>query len=350
MPFDVPTSTLAARTTLVAGIVLAMAVGIFLFWTAASSFFLIFGGLLLASIFDALSRPLQRLGLPRWAALLLVILVLAVLLAGGTAYGGMALVQEVRDLSGQIGGQVERLRGWAADAGLPVGDGQMQLDQLLPGSGRVVSRASEAGLAFLGGLGNVAVLIFIAVFVAWQPGLYKRGLVSLFPKAKRPRIAETLDDAHRRLILWVAGAAISMLTIFLVSLLGLWLIGMPGAFLLALQAGLLAFIPTIGPVVAGVPIILAGLAQSPTMALWGLGVYLLIQGIESNVTAPIAQRWTSALPPALTLGAQLVFGALFGLVGVILAVPALAVIMVFVEELYVKDTLGGPVPAPSGGD
>jgi len=132
-----------------------------------------------------------------------------------------------------------------------------------------------------------------------------------------------------------------MATVFVVSLLGLWAIGMPNAFLLALQAGLLAFVPTLGPFVAGVVIVLAGFADSPQMALYGLIVYVVIQGVESNVTQPMAQRWTTALPPALTLGSQLVFGLLFGLMGVALAVPFVAIVKTLVEDLYVKDTLGG---------
>merc|ERR1711969_36119 len=119
------------------------------------------------------------------------------------------------------------------------------------------------------------------------------------------------------------------------------IVSMPNAFLLALQAGLLAFIPTLGPFIAGIPIVLVGLSESVSMALWGLGVYVLVQAVESNVSQPIAQRYTSALPPALTLGSQAVFGVLLGTLGIALAVPLIAVIMVFVRELYVKDTLGG---------
>ena len=133
-----------------------------------------------------------------------------------------------------------------------------------------------------------------------------------------------------------------MLVIFLASWLVLWLIDMPFAFLLALQAGLLAFIPTIGPLLAGIPIIFAGMSVSPNMLIWGLATYLAIQMVESNLLTPIVQQRATALPPALTLGFQLVMGALFGLPGLIVAVPMLAIILTLVRRLYVEDVLGGP--------
>ena len=185
-------------------------------------------------------------------------------------------------------------------------------------------------------------MLFIAIFVSFQPAMYRRGIVSLFTRNQRDRVDQALSDSASELTLWLAGQAISMTTIFVVSLIGLYAISMPNAFLLALQAGLLCFIPTLGPFVAGIVIVFAGLAASPQMALWGLAVYTVIQAVESNVSQPIAQRYTSALPPALTLGAQLVFGVLFGLVGVALVVPFIAVVKKIVEELYIRDALGGP--------
>lgn len=186
-------------------------------------------------------------------------------------------------------------------------------------------------------------VLFLAIFVSWQPSLYRDGLVSLFPKEKRARISEVLKKAAHSLILWVAGDAISMALIFTVSWAGLLLIGVNNAFLLALQAGLLAFVPTVGAFVAGAIIVLAALAQGVDMALWALGLYLLIQGVESNVAQPIAQRYTTSLPPALTMGAQVIFGLLFGLLGFVLAVPVVAVVRTLVRELYIDDVLGGPV-------
>ncbi|UIJ71847.1 AI-2E family transporter [Aurantimonas sp. HBX-1] len=330
----------ARRTLIAAGIVIALVAGLALLWMASDAIFLIFAGLLLASVFTGLASLLHRVGLPKKAGLVVVILLLLGSIAGGFTWGGITIVQQFSDLTNLVEEQLGRLPALFDELDLPAGDtnAEESVRDFLPDPSRVVSSA----VSIVGSLGNAFIALFIAIFISWQPGLYRRGTVSLFPQAKRPRIDATLNKSARTLTLWLAGQAISMATIFVVTLIALWVIGMPNAFLLALQAGLLAFVPTIGPFVAGVVIVLAGFAESTEMALYGLGAYILIQGVESNVTQPLAQRFTSSLPPALTLGAQLVMGVLFGMAGLILAVPMVAVLKTLVDELYVKDTLGGP--------
>ena len=140
---------------------------------------------------------------------------------------------------------------------------------------------------------------------------------------------------------WLMAQAISVGIIFTFALAALLLIGMPYPVLLAVQAGLLAFIPTVGPFIAGAVIILAGLAVSLEMALYGMGVYVVIQFLETNLITPMVQKRAMRLPPAITAAAQLVMGALFGLLGLVIAVPIAAAAGVIISELYVKDSLGG---------
>ncbi|KQT42902.1 hypothetical protein ASG43_15190 [Aureimonas sp. Leaf454] len=340
----------ASDTLVVTGIVLASVLLVLVVYAASTAFLLVFAALLLAAIFCGLGHLLQRLGLPRAIAMVAVYLLALAAIVVPIAWGGIALVQEFNSLLAGALKQADRLWTMLGDMGLPVGgeDGKPMastLQDLLPNSSGLAASAQKAIFSFLGGFGNLFVVVFLAIFISWQPRLYRSGVTSLFPRHKRARIGDVLDRSARSLILWVAGDAISMATIFVVSWAGLWLISMPNAFLLALQAGLLAFIPTLGAFVAGVIILLSALAVSPEMALWALGVYVLIQGIESNVTTPIAQRYMTALAPALTLGFQILFGLLFGLLGFILAVPFLAVLKVLVDELYIRDVLGGAEPA-----
>ncbi|MCQ0986983.1 AI-2E family transporter [Jiella marina] len=339
---------LVKQATIVTSVVLAMGATAALVWAAAPAFLLLFGGLLLAAILAALARPLQWLGLSyRWAVGI-VSLVFFGALAAGLFYGGMTLVSEFNELWRQLRDQLRAIAEMLAEMGVgPSGEDAGQgtdpvgISALFPDASGIFSSASQAMFSVLGGLGNIFVIVFIALFTLAQPRLYRHGVVSLFPASKRDRIDHTIYEATHELILWVCGTGISMVTVFAVTWVGLIFVEMPNAFLLALQAGLLAFIPTLGPFIAGIPIVLVGLSDSMTQALWGLGVYVLVQGVESNVSQPIAQRYTSALPPVLTLGSQVVFGVLLGTLGIALAVPMVAVLMVFVRELYVKDTLGG---------
>nr|WP_245396406.1 AI-2E family transporter [Jiella sonneratiae] len=318
-------------------------------WAAAGALLLIFGGLLLAAIIAALARPLQWLGVRRGLAFAIVVVFLFVAIGGGLFYGGVTLISQFNELWHQLREQLQSLAKTLADMGIEEGGGggsgqdkQIGLDTLFPNPSGIFSSASQAMFSVLGTLGNVFIIVFVAIFLVAQPELYRRGFVSLFPPSKRARVDQTLGDATEELVLWVCGTGISMAIVFVVTWIGLMVVGMPSAFLLALQAGLLAFIPTLGPFIAGIPIVLVGLSESVTMALLGLGVYVLVQTVESNLAQPVAQRYTSSLPPVLTLGAQAIFGVLFGTLGIALAVPLIAVIMVFVRELYVNDTLGGP--------
>jgi predicted PurR-regulated permease PerM len=182
----------------------------------------------------------------------------------------------------------------------------------------------------------------LAAFFCWNPQSYKTGCLSLLPVDKRHSVDTALDQAADAMRKWMIGQSISMSLIFALTLVSLLLIRMPYPGLLSLQAGLLAFIPTLGPLLAGVIIVLAGLSQSVTLAIYGLGVYVLIQFVESNLITPMVQERTVDLPPGLSLGAQLIAGALFGLLGVAFAVPLTAALKTLVTKLYVEEVLGGP--------
>lgn len=193
-----------------------------------------------------------------------------------------------------------------------------------------------------GVLGNLVVMLFLGLYVAISPDLYRGGALLLLPRDKRERVGSVLDESAETLRWWIVGQLVSMTIIAGLTYLALLLVGMPGAFILGLITGLFAFIPYIGSFAAGAIIVLVGLAQSPTMALWGLGVYLLVQMVESYVLAPIVQRWSVNLSPALIIGGLTVLGALFGLWAFILAAPLIAVLRVLILRLWVEDALGDP--------
>lgn len=323
-------------------IAVGVAVTVFALWKAAAAFLLIFGGILLAAAFDSLARLFGRL-LPvgrRWRIGLAVLLV-ALVLGVATFFGARALVSQFAELTSVIEQQMGRLQERLADIGLVSGDSEDGLTGLLPDGTSIFGGATQAVLALFGGVGNFVLLVFLGIFFALEPHLYKRGFVSLFPPRHRPQLSHILHEGGETLRLWLIGQSISMGLVFLVSLVVLLLIQMPFAVLLAVQAGLLAFIPLLGPVLAGVPIILAGFSQSPEMAMWGVGAYLLIQGVESYTIQPLVQERTVNLPPALTLSLQLVLGVLFGLLGVALAVPLGATLRTVIEIGYVRNMLGG---------
>jgi len=190
-------------------------------------------------------------------------------------------------------------------------------------------------------LADVYVIVFLAVFIALQPKLYRAGLVMLVPKPGRGRAHEVLDKISDTLVKWVVGRLVSMLAVGVLTALGLWALGMPLVATLALFAGLVTFIPNIGPIISMIPaLLLAFFHGGPTEALYVLLLYLGAQTLESVAVSPVVQLRLILMPPALIFVGQLVIGSFTGLLGLTLATPIVAIGMVLVKMLYVQDVLG----------
>ena len=212
--------------------------------------------------------------------------------------------------------------------------------------GEIIARRetwSNAGgvlFATLGVGGSLIVVLFIGLYTGFDPGAYRRGLLRLVPHHRRERVAEITSLVAHTLQMWMVGKLVSMMLVGVATWIGLALLDIPLALLLALLAALLTFIPNFGPVLSAVPAILLALLQGPTKALWVVGLYIAIQTVESYLFTPLLQKRMVALPPALTIVAQLVMGTIAGALGVVVATPLTAAFLVLVKEAYVKDVLG----------
>jgi len=183
-------------------------------------------------------------------------------------------------------------------------------------------------------------VVLLSIYLASEPGFYVHGFTKLFPKSRRDRVREVLAPIGEMLGRWLIGKAASMLFIGLMTWIGLSIIGVPLALTLGLLAGLLSFIPNFGPIISALPALLLAFIDSPITAVYVLGLYIGVQLIESNIVTPLIERETVELPPALTIIFQLSLAALVGGLGLVLATPLLAVIMVLVQMVYIQDVLG----------
>lgn len=147
-----------------------------------------------------------------------------------------------------------------------------------------------------------------------------------------------LDEAAHMLRRWLAGQLISMSAIGVVIYIGLLTLGMPLALVLALFAGVAGFIPYIGPIIGAIPMLLVAGGVSLDMLLWVFGLYALVQAMESHLLTPLIQSRAVDMPPAAVIVAQLVFGALFGVLGLALATPVVAVAMVPLRDVFPERT------------
>lgn len=192
----------------------------------------------------------------------------------------------------------------------------------------------------VGAIGNFFIVILLAIYLAIEPNLYVGGFTKLFPMGRRDRVREILSMIGETLERWLVGKSASMIFIGLLTWAGLSILGVPLALTLGLIAGLLSFIPNFGPIISALPAVLLAFIASPMTALYVVGLYVGVQLIESNVVTPLIERRTVELPPGLTIVFQLALAVLVGGLGLVLATPLLAMIMVIVQMVYVQDILG----------
>lgn len=314
-----------------------------LFWQLRHIFILVFGAVLVGVILRSIARPFTRWGLGEgWALLLAVLLLLSGI---GVAFFifGAQVIGQASALTEAIPAAWEAIRSRLAQWGL-ADEVQSWLGDL---NTSVLTHVTGAASTFGGGLANALLIIVGGVYFAAQPRLYKIGIIKLVPAKGRELTDQALDDSVKGLRLWMLGQLVSMVIVGLLTGLGLWLLGVPLALTLGLLAGILDFVPIVGPIIAAFPAVLLALVISPEMALWTALLYLVVQQIEGNIVAPIVQLKAVDLPPALLLFALVAFGLLFGIPGVLFAAPLTAVLYILVKRLYVRETLNTATPMPT---
>jgi len=188
--------------------------------------------------------------------------------------------------------------------------------------------------------GGVLLMIFLSIYIAAEPSTYRSGMMHLFPHRARARAGEVLEAMAVALRKWLVTQLIAMAVIGAVSTIALLVLKVKAAFALGLLAGLFEFIPTVGPILSSVPAIAMGFLDSPEKAVMIAGAYILIQFLENHILIPLLMRGGVDLPPALTVITQALMALVFGFIGLMVAVPLLAAVMVPIKMLYVQDVVG----------
>lgn len=248
-------------------------------------------------------------------------------------------IASVRETAAELGGRIARSEFFVNLVGDVNGadkEGQLQSGEIMA----LLDRATNIITDSFKVLSSLLLVGALTLFLAWNPALYRKGVLSLLPRRLRPRGNEVLDSVRLALWHWMLGQGIAMIVIGVLTTLGLYLVGMEYALLLGLIAALLQFIPYVGPFLSAIPGILLGFAESPHMALVAGGVYLGVQLVESNFITPYILRAEASLPPVLTLFATVAMGLIFGPLGLIIATPLSLIALVLYRELYPEVVLG----------
>ena len=321
--------------------VLLVAAGV-LVWLALDLLLLLFAGVLLAIFLRTLATWLAgrtRLGVGWSLAIVVLTLVGAVTLAASLY--APRLAEQSDQLAQTIPEAFSDLTSWLQQYTW----GRWLLNQVSSpaAQGDVIGQATTVANRVVHAGVAIVVVLFTGLYLAAEPTAYVRGLLRLLPRERRRRAAETLFAAAHVLRYWLVGQAVAMAFVGLAMGIGFGLIGVQLAFILGVLAGLFEFIPLLGPLLALGPALLLALAESTQQAAYVLALYSVVQTIESYVLTPMVQRMAVRLPPVVTITAQVSLSWAAGPIGLLVAVPLAAVVMVVTQMLYVEDRLGDAV-------
>lgn len=314
-----------------AGVWIGLACAVALLVLLIQPLLIIFAGLVFAAMLDGGVRLLGRvLRIPRGFRLLIVVLAVVAFLIGTFWLTGVHVVQQVTQLQDTLVQQFDRLTGWLSGIGVMPhkSDVSSILQQAMGSVGKLTSWVGSAA----GALTSLFMIMVIGLFLAMEPDVYARGVQWMVPSDNRAEFAITfrrMGDTLRKLL---AGRLIGMAAEGVLTAVALWIVGVPMALLLGIITGILAFIPNIGAFVSGVLMVAVGFSAGYETGLYAIGTYFVVQTFDGYVLIPMVARRTVDLPPALTLGAQILASALFGIMGLALADPMTAMIKVALER------------------
>lgn len=309
---------------------------------------LILAGLLFGVFVNGVSGWLEKHSpLPYTASYLIVVFTMLIVGGLGVYYLGSQTVQRAGQLGSELQSAVEK----ATDQMKEIGITEKSLKESFEPQKMISDQGKSALMGLLSGMRSIGgaitaafVILFVGLYAAYEPSLYRTGILKLVPMPKRDRAAEVLAQLNDALSGWIVGRLMSMTLVGVLTSIGLGVLGVPLPVTLGVLAALLTFIPNFGPLLAALPQMMLALNVGSDTVIYVVVFNLALQGIESYLITPMIQRHEVTLPPILTIAAQLLMGLVVGVVGIMMAAPLVVVIMVLVQMLYVEDRLGDPNP------
>jgi predicted PurR-regulated permease PerM len=353
----------------------AMVLGVWLllklFWLTNALFFAVFLGMLFGIAVSGGTDRLQRYKIPRGVGAPLIVLGFLGVLVGFGAWIAPTLREQGTELRRKLPEAADRVQDWVRDhqgglVGLIVSGGediqqvtsppvtpqrqagqqpadttaavhapsiQNQLREKMSGLSRYLFPFITSAVEIVGG---ILLIVFLSIYFAVEPEVYRRGLLSLLPARRRARGALMMDRVAEVLRKWLVTQLIAMVVMGVLSTIMLLALRVKAALALGVLCGLFEFIPTVGPILSALPGVAMGFLDSPEKAMWVAFAYWALQFVENHLLIPILMKEGLRLPPALTVIAQALLALVFGFIGLMVAVPFLAVLMVIFQMFYLE--------------
>lgn len=328
--------------------ILVFIISLFVLWQIRQILMLIFAAIVISNALNILVERFQRSGMQRFFAVLLSLFMLLCVLVGFYFLIVPPFADQFLQLGELVAKGIEQLNEWIESIEADISSDLLDqyipdINQLLQQLPPLINRVLGGGFTFfnnaLGVLLNILLVLILTLMLLADPHPYRKSFIRLFPSFYRRRVDQILQLCDESLRGWLAGILFNMAVIALLSFFGLLLLRIPLALAQATLAGLLTFIPNIGPAVSVIPPMAIALLDSPWKAIAVLILYIVIQQVESNLLTPLVMAQQVSLLPAITLLAQLFFVTFFGFLGLLLALPLTVVAQVWLKEVLIKDIL-----------
>ena len=322
-----------------AAVWIGLAAGLALMVYLAEPILIIFGGMVFAAMIDGGVRLLGRvLPIARGWRVAMVVIFAVVFLGWTATFAGTQMAAQAAQLPEVVQAQALRLVHWLQSHGAAINAKSVQglLEKLAGSVGEVTSAVGN----LIGWMTTAFGIVVLGIYIAAEPRLYRRGFAWLLPLNERTRFEVTATAMGKSLRRLLAGRLLGMAVegVSTWVLLALW--GVPMSGLLGLLTGLLAFLPNVGAPISGMLMVLVGFSESTNTGLYCMAVYALVQIVDGNIIVPMVAKRSADLAPALVLGMQLIMGTLFGILGLMLADPLVAMIKVGLERQSLRNEGG----------
>jgi predicted PurR-regulated permease PerM len=326
---------------------LALVTSLYILWQIRQILLVVFAAIVLATVLNQLVSFFQRFRIKRGIAVAISVILLLLVLVGFFALIVPRLIDQLQQFGNIMPMGLERLRSWnnwlqnvIPDQLLENIRGLRYLTQgLQDWLNRLINNFFSLVSSSLSIVLGLLLFVALTIMLLANPSPYQQGFIMLFPAFYRRRVDDILNKCAVSLTGWIKGTLFTMLVIAILSYVGLLILGIPLPLVNAILAGLLEFIPNVGPTLSVIPPALLALNEEPWKIAAVIALYFGIQQVESLVIVPLVMKSQASLLPAVTLVAVVFFGSFFGFLGVFLAVPLVIVFQTWIKEVLVEDIL-----------
>lgn len=326
---------------------IALVISLYILWQVRQILLLLFTAVVLATALNILVERFQKSRIKRTHAILLSLVIVNGVIVAFTSIVVPPFVEQIQSLEDLVPLGMEKLSSWITlvEARLSprlieaIPDLEQLTRQLAPLLRELVGGGFAIFSTSLEVLLSILLVLVLTLMLLGNPHPYRRGFMRLFPSFYRQRVDKILERCEASLQGWLIGTLLNMGVISILSFVGLVALEIPLALSQALVAGILTFIPNVGPTLSVIPPVAIALLDEPWKAPTVLVLYIIIQQVESNLLTPLVMQQQVSLLPAITLVAQIFFARLFGFLGIFLALPLTVVGQVWIDEVLIKDVL-----------